>query len=159
MIELTQDMRILVAVKPAHFRSGIDALSGLCRSVLNEDPRSGSVFVFRNKSATAVKILAYQGRGFWLTHYRLSSGKFPRWPQDASDTAALQILAEELRRLLLSRPAKGGAPLQWQCVAPQAEAKQAANLTPGPSEPMSADTSRASMPADGSGWPWRSAAL
>jgi transposase len=71
MIELTQDMRIMVAVKPAHFRSGIDALSGLCRSVLNEDPRGGSVFVFRNKSATAVKILAYQGRGFWLTHYHL----------------------------------------------------------------------------------------
>jgi transposase len=155
MIELTQDMRIMVAVKPAHFRSGIDALSGLCRSVLNEDPRGGSVFVFRNKSATAVKILAYQGRGFWLTHYRLSSGKFPRWPQDACDSAAVQMLAEELRRLLLSRPSKGSAPLQWQCVAPQA----AASVTPPSlSEPESADTSRASTPADVSGWPWRSAA-
>jgi IS66 Orf2 like protein len=50
MIDLTEDMRILVAVKPAHFRCGIDGLSGLCRSVLNENPRSGIVFVFRNRS-------------------------------------------------------------------------------------------------------------
>lgn len=157
MIELTEDMRILVATQPAHFRCGIDGLSGLCRSVLNEEPRSGVVFVFRNRSTAAVKILAYKERGFWLCHYRLSSGKFPRWPSSAADTASIQVLAEELRRLLFSRPSKGGASLQWQ---PQGQAVEAAYAAASPltsapaSAPTSADTSKASNAADAARWPW-----
>jgi transposase len=162
MIALTEDMRIMVALKPAHFRCGIDGLSGVCRSVLNENPRSGIVFVFRNRSATAVKILAYQGRGFWLCHYRLSSGKFPRWPAAADDVAAIQMLAEELRRLLFGQPSKGGASLQWQRQEPQGPevaACEAAPVTPAPaSPPASADTSRASNAVDAGGWPWHAVA-
>jgi transposase len=162
MIELTEDMRIMVAVKPAHFRCGIDGLSGLCRSVLNEDPRSGIVFVFRNRSTAAVKILAYTGRGFWLCHYRLSSGKFPRWPSSAADTATIQVLAEELRRLLFGRPSKGGSSLQWQRLpqpGQEVAAHEAAPATPATaSAPASADTSRASNVPDAARWPWHAVA-
>jgi transposase len=164
MIELTEDMRIMVAVKPAHFRCGIDGLSGVCQSVLHESPRSGIVFVFRNRSATAVKILAYRGRGFWLCHYRLSSGRFPRWPASADDIATIQVLAEELRRLLFDRPSKGGSSLQWQRLAQQGQrpgvaACEAAPVTPASvSQPASADTSRASSAPDVCGWPWHAVA-
>ena len=66
MIQVTPHMRILLAIEPADFRKGIDGLSRLCRAVLNADPFSGYVFVFRNKRRTAIKILVYDGQGFWV---------------------------------------------------------------------------------------------
>ena len=59
MIQISPQMRILVAVKPVDFRKGIDGLAGICRSVLKSDPFSGYVFVFRNRRGTAIKILVY----------------------------------------------------------------------------------------------------
>ncbi|MBW2161816.1 MAG: IS66 family insertion sequence element accessory protein TnpB [Deltaproteobacteria bacterium] len=66
MIQITPQMRVVVAVEPADFRKGIDGLARLCKEVLHHDPFRGWVFVFRNRRATAVKILVY-GR---LTSYR-----------------------------------------------------------------------------------------
>jgi len=59
MIQITPQMRILLAVQPVDFRKGIDGLAGVCRTALASDPFSGSVFVFRNRRATAIKILVY----------------------------------------------------------------------------------------------------
>ena len=58
MIQLTPQMRILVAIEPVDFRSGIDGLCRVCRQVLLDDPFSGAVFVFRRRQGTAIKILA-----------------------------------------------------------------------------------------------------
>ena len=66
MIQITPQMRILVAVEPADFRKGIDGLARLCQERLHQDPFSGWVFAFRNRRATAVKVLVYDGQGFWL---------------------------------------------------------------------------------------------
>lgn len=73
MIQITPQMRVLVAVEPADFRRGIDGLARECRAVLRSDPFSGTVFVFRNRRATAVKILVYDGQGFWLCYNQLAS--------------------------------------------------------------------------------------
>ena len=75
MIQITPQMRIVAAIEPADFRRGIDGLARLCKDVLKHDPFNGWVFVFRNRSATALKILVYDGQGFWLCHKRLSSGQ------------------------------------------------------------------------------------
>jgi transposase len=69
-------MRVVAAVEPVDFRRGIDGLARLCKDVLKHDPFNGWVFVFRNRSATALKILVYDGQGFWLCHKRLSSPHF-----------------------------------------------------------------------------------
>ena len=53
MIQLTAQMRILVAVEPVDFRRGIDGLCRLCRQALATDPFSGAVFVFRSRSGTS----------------------------------------------------------------------------------------------------------
>lgn len=85
MITITPHMRILLAIKPADFRKGIDGLARLCRNHLKSDPFSGAVFVFRNKRATALKILVYDGQGFWLCQKRLSKGRFTWWPKSCED--------------------------------------------------------------------------
>jgi hypothetical protein len=57
MIQIAPQMRLLVAVEPADFRRGIDGLVRTCREVLGADPFSGAVIVFRNRRATAIKLL------------------------------------------------------------------------------------------------------
>jgi len=70
MIQLTCHMRILVAVEPADFRKGIDGLARLCRQELQEDPFQGALFVFRNRRATAIKILTYPNFLTWVVNSR-----------------------------------------------------------------------------------------
>ena len=99
MIQLTQHMRILVAIEPADFRKGIDGLAAHCHSHLQQDPLLGTVFVFRNHKTTAVKILVYDGQGFWLCQKRLSKGRFPYWPT-STEAVTEQLEAHQLSVLL-----------------------------------------------------------
>jgi hypothetical protein len=59
MLQITPQMRILVAVEAVDFRKGIDSLAELCRAKLNADPFSGCLFVFRSRRATSIKVLVY----------------------------------------------------------------------------------------------------
>jgi transposase len=48
------------------------------------DPFSGRLFVFRSRRGTAIRILVYDGQGFWLAQKRLSKGRFRWWPEGRS---------------------------------------------------------------------------
>ncbi len=85
MIQITPQMRILLAVEPADFRKGIDGLAKICRKELDQEPFSGTFFVFCNRRAKALKLLMYDGQGFWLCQKRLSQGRFTWWPQTGSE--------------------------------------------------------------------------
>ena len=118
MIQLTPQMRILIAVDPVEFRRGIDGLCRLCREVLASDPMSGTVFVFRNRRATAIRVLAYDGQGFWLCHKRLSQGRFRYWPSAGSQLRR-ELLAHELQVLLAGgNPDATQAAPQWRPITP-----------------------------------------
>ena len=99
MIQATPQMRILLAVDPADFRKGIDGLAAVCRQVLKKDPFSGYVFIFRNKKANAIKVLMYDGQGFWLCQKRLSKGRFNWWPANAN-RCLRQLAVHELQLLI-----------------------------------------------------------
>lgn len=84
------------------------------RSSLTEDLFSGALFVFRNRRRTAVKLLVYDGQGFWLCQKRLSQGRFRFWPQESLG----QVLAPHTLAVLLSGGdyvAAGGMP-PWRAV-------------------------------------------
>jgi transposase len=105
MIQLTPHMRILVAVEPVDFLAGIDALAGICRQRLQADPFAGTLFVFANRRRTAVRVLVYDGQGFWLCTKRLSSGRFACWP--GAGAATHPLLACQLQALLMGGDPSG----------------------------------------------------
>ena len=101
LIQITPQLRILVAIEAIDGRKGIDSLAQLCREKLDADPFSGCLFIFRSRSAKAIRILAYDGQGFWLATKRLSKGRFRWWP---TGREAAKLCAR-IRRSCCWRPA------------------------------------------------------
>ena len=98
MIHLTATTPILVSTAPADFRKGVDGFVALCEYDLHQNPRSGTLFIFINRRATMIRILAYEHNGYWLMTKRLSQGRYRGWPQAGEAVSALQ--AVQLRQLL-----------------------------------------------------------
>jgi transposase len=96
MIQITPQMRILVAIESVDGRKGIDSLVRLCQDKLAEDPFSGCVFVFRSRSGTAIRLLTYDGQGYWLAQKRLSKGRFVWWPEAGEPAKPLEAYEAQL---------------------------------------------------------------
>jgi transposase len=96
MIQIAPQMRILVATEAVDGRKGIDSLARLCQEKLREDPFSGCLFVFRSRRGTSIRILTYDGQGFWLAQKRLSKGRFVWWPSGTEPTRRLQAHQAQL---------------------------------------------------------------
>jgi len=116
MLQLTPQSRIFVAVEPIDFRRGIDGLAAACRQRLADNPMNGALYVFRNRRATALKILCYDGQGFWLCTKRLSQGHLSWWP--SAETPSLKLSARELQVLLWNgHPQQARMAEDWRQVA------------------------------------------
>jgi transposase len=108
--------RIFLATEPVDFRKGIDGLAAVCRQALAENPLSGAIYVFRNRAGTALKLLCYDGQGFWLCSKRLSQGRFTWWPRTAE--ARYHLSARELPILLWNGlPQQAQMAEDWRKVA------------------------------------------
>jgi transposase len=118
MIQITPQMKILLAVEPVDFRKGIDGLVGLCRQRLESDPFTGILFVFSSRSRKSLKILSYDGQGFWMCQKRLSVGHFSWWPcADGQKTCRLD--AHQMQLLLWNgNPKATTAAPMWKPVVP-----------------------------------------
>lgn len=118
MIQITPHMRILVAVQPVDFRKGIDGLAALCRQALESDPQAGTLFVFCSRRRYAIKMLTYDGQGFWIFQKRLSQGRFNGWPQ--SQGASVRWDPHQLHLLLWNGdPANTSAAPMWKPLSQQ----------------------------------------
>jgi transposase len=116
MIQLAPQLKIMLAVVPIDFRKGIDALAALCRNQLNQDPFCGTLFVFRNRRGTAVKLLVFDGTGYWLCLKRFSRGKLAWWPTSSNEP--LQPLQAQQLGVLLAQgnPLRASFPEDWRKV-------------------------------------------
>ena len=100
MIQVTPHMRVFVAREPLDLRNRIDGTAAVCRNRLQQDPLGGALFVFCNRAATMIRILVYDGQGFWIMTKRLSKGRFRHWcPTGDSPTGA--IAAHQLQTLVV----------------------------------------------------------
>jgi transposase len=112
VIQIAPQFRILVAIEPVDGRKGIDSLARLCREQLESDPLSGCVFLFGTRSQTAIKLLAYDGQGFWLATKRLSKGRFQWWPSGTEPARTLR--AHQAQLLLAAANPDTDAPPMWR---------------------------------------------
>ena len=80
MLSFTGSLKIYVAVEPCDLRKSFEGLSGLATTVLQQDIRGGSLFVFSNRTRNRLKILYWDGTGLWVMAKRLEEGTFS-WPQ------------------------------------------------------------------------------
>ena len=78
--------KIYVAVEAVDMRKGFEGLYGLVRDQLGQDPLSGHLFLFSNRTHTRLKALVWDGSGLWVCAKRLEKGRF-RWPAADETTA------------------------------------------------------------------------
>jgi transposase len=98
VIELRTGTKIWLAAGVTDMRRGFDGLSAKVQAVLEQQPFSGHVFVFRGRRGDIVKLLWWDGDGLCLFAKRLERGRFI-WPQATEGTvcpthAQLSILLE-----------------------------------------------------------------
>ena len=90
-------VQVWVATAPVDMRRSFDGLAEHVRAFLGDDPLSGSMFVFRNRSAERVKILWWDRDGLAIYYKRLERGTF-HFP--AGDAKSVAIDRADLVRLL-----------------------------------------------------------
>lgn len=88
MIGLPAGTRIWIAAGVTDMRKGFTGLSATVQTVLDKDPFSGHVFVFRGRRGDLIKVLWWDDGGLCLFSKRLERGRFI-WPQAASGTVWL----------------------------------------------------------------------
>ena len=98
MLQVTPQSKIFLATESVDGRKGIDGLAALCRQKLNTDPLNGALFVFRNRQENTLKILCYDGQGFWLCAKRLSLGRFKWW---SNNTTTVDLITHRTLQTLI----------------------------------------------------------
>jgi transposase len=117
MVQLPANAIIFVMHEPLSFHTRIDGSCAAVRVILQKEPMDGAFFVFRNKSGHSLRILCYDGSGFWLLEKRLSQGTFNgAWPK--GDQPCSMLLVRELQILIWgANPASCQFPDLWRKVA------------------------------------------
>ncbi len=90
---------IYLHTEPTDMRKGVDGLSGIVRSQFAADPTDGSLYVFVNRRRDRLKILYFDGGGFWLYYRVLEAGTFEVLKSD-DKSSCLSIDAVQLSMLL-----------------------------------------------------------
>lgn len=97
MLSLLSAPRIFVALEPVDLRQSFNGLHARVQSVLQQDPLSGHLFVFTNRSRNRLKLLVWDGSGLWICAKRLEKGTFG-WPVGEGPSRCLR--PEELNLLI-----------------------------------------------------------
>ena len=84
MLTFNGNLKVYVALDPCDMRKSFNGLADLARNTIKIDPVSGAAFLFTNKRRTLIKILYFDGTGYWVVAKRLEKGTFS-WPQDIQE--------------------------------------------------------------------------
>ena len=110
MLALSATTRCFVCIEPHDFRKGIDGIAAIVRQKIAMNPMDGALYLFRNRNRTSIKVLFYNGFGFWLCQLRLSSGRLKWWP-DTADPKGVSIIrslsAREIHVMLANGDPRG----------------------------------------------------
>lgn len=76
MLSIPSSVTIFLYTEPTDMRKSFDGLSGIVRSAFGADPTDGSLFLFVNRRRDRLKILHFDGTGYWLYYKLLEAGTF-----------------------------------------------------------------------------------
>ena len=98
MIPVPHQTKVWLAAGVTDMRKGFNSLSALAERVLEQDPFSGHLFVFRGRRGDLIKVIWFDGQGACLFSKRLERGRFV-WPSPAQgklsvSSAQLAMLSE-----------------------------------------------------------------
>jgi len=96
---LSGNCRFFLYALPADMRKGFDGLSGLVINKLGQNPLSGDIFIFINRTRTLVKILVWDQTGFAIWHKRLEQGTF-EMPKIEKPDNSIEITRQKLILIL-----------------------------------------------------------
>lgn len=91
--------RLFLYSGPADMRKGFDGLSGLVINKLRQDPLSGDIFIFINRTRTLIKLLVWDETGFAIWHKRLEQGTF-EMPTVDPTSQSVEINRQKLMLIL-----------------------------------------------------------
>lgn len=97
-LTLPPSTKIYLSLAPCYMRKGFDGLSAQVRNILQLDPFSGAVFLFRGKRGDRLKALVWDGSGLCLYAKRLERGKFV-WPR-TQDGVAVRLSSAQVAMLI-----------------------------------------------------------
>ena len=100
MLSFTGSMKVYLATVATDLRKSFNGLHAATTQILQEDPCSGSLFVFCNRRRTRIKTLYWDGTGLWVMTKRLEKGTFS-WPRGVDvENGKLRLSPEALGLLL-----------------------------------------------------------
>jgi transposase len=97
MLSIASTVSLFLYTEPTDMRKSFDGLSGIVRSELAADPTDGSLFLFINRRRDRLKILHFDGAGYWLYYRLLEAGTFE---VIGSEGHCVQIDSTQLAMLL-----------------------------------------------------------
>ena len=97
MLGLGAATRIYVATGATDMRLGFDGLYALVVGQLQQDPRTGHLFLFANKRRDRMKIIFFDGSSLWVCARRMEQGRL-HWP--SSEEGRMQLSREEFALLI-----------------------------------------------------------
>jgi len=89
---------VYLACGHTDMRKQIDGLAAIVQADFKLDPFDKALFVFCNRARNRIKVLEWDGDGFWLYFKRLERGRF-RWPEPG-DGRPLELTSEEFEVLI-----------------------------------------------------------
>ena len=93
------DIRIFLCTTPTNMSYSFDSLMGQAQEIFDQDPLSGHLFLFLNRSRDRIKILFWDRDGFCIFYKRLEAGTF-QLPEASSNQQGIELDYCQLTKLL-----------------------------------------------------------
>ncbi len=101
MFLLSPHTKVFLAKEPTDMRKSFCGLIALAEVTLAQEPASGHLFVFVNKRRDMLKILPWDGSGFWIWHRQLERGTFQLpLPAETGDSPGIELSPSQLSLIL-----------------------------------------------------------
>lgn len=90
MIDLNNINKIYISPGITDLRMGIDGYAMIVQAIFHKNPFDNSLYIFCNKQHNKLKILHFEGCGFWLYYKRIETGTI-KWPKNQDEVKEIDI--------------------------------------------------------------------